>query len=240
MRKIVILVLMGLVINLFAISNEIRFDILKTKLIQESKSKRYSQVLSTMKELKALGKKLPSSLVYFEGKALFETGETYKAYEKFEEYLSVSGKEGKYYNQSISYIIKSEPIFDKEKTSVQNGLMWQEQIYSEKEIRIFKNSDYDNPKFYKRVQSWEGAIKYCKNLNYARHSDWRLPYYEEMKSLYYDEKKYTKFGLFNFWTYTGVTGKPNYAFAYNASTREMHSSRKKSNYATICVRKAQK
>ncbi|WP_321368276.1 hypothetical protein [uncultured Desulfuromusa sp.] len=101
--------------NLWALSPEIRFDMLKTKLAQQLKGQKYGDALETMNEIKSLGVATPSSLDYFEGKALFETGKKYEAYEKLEDYVSKHGKKAKYYNQAIAYLVKAEEVYNKEK-----------------------------------------------------------------------------------------------------------------------------
>ena len=115
------LIMAGLIIalffctpNLFALSPEIRFDMLKTKLAQQLKSQEFSGALETMDEIKALGIPLPSSLDYFEGKALFESGQKYDAYIKLENYVEQNGKSAKYYNQAIAYLVKAEDTYNAE------------------------------------------------------------------------------------------------------------------------------
>ena len=99
---------------LFALSPEIRFDMLKTKLVQQLKAQKFTGALETMYEIKSLGVHVPSSLDYFEGKALFESGQKYEAYIKLENYVEKNGKNAKYYNQAIAYLVKAESTYNAE------------------------------------------------------------------------------------------------------------------------------
>ena len=112
--------------NLFALSPEIRFDMLKTKLAQQLKAQEFTRALETMDEIKALGIPIPASLDYFEGKALFESGQKYEAYIKLENYVGDIGKSAKYYNQAIAYLVKAEDTYNTE-----NEKKEQEQIARE-------------------------------------------------------------------------------------------------------------
>ncbi|MDA3835960.1 MAG: hypothetical protein PF495_21535 [Spirochaetales bacterium] len=105
--------------NLFALSPEIQFDMLKAKLSQQLKAQEYVQALETMGKIKTLGKAVPASLEYFEGKALFESGQKYKAYTKLEKYVETNGKSAKYYNQAISYLVKAETTYNAEKEKIE-------------------------------------------------------------------------------------------------------------------------
>jgi hypothetical protein len=99
--------------NLFALSPQIRFDMLKAKLVEQLKTQEYNSALETISELKSLGLPIPSSLDYFEGKALFESGKKYEAYVKLEEYVEKNGKT-KYYNKAIAYLVKAEEAYKEE------------------------------------------------------------------------------------------------------------------------------
>lgn len=110
MKKLALVIVIGLLYsaNIFALSPEIKFDMLKTKLTKEFKAKQYSKAIKTMNKIKALGIKVPNSFDYFEGKALFELGKKSKSYSKLEKYINATGKRGKYYKQALSYLIEAE------------------------------------------------------------------------------------------------------------------------------------
>jgi hypothetical protein len=101
-----------------ALPEEVRYDMLKTKLAEQLKAKQYGESLSTIKELRALDRPLSKSLAYFEGKALFETGKKAHAYKILEQYVTNHGKEAKYYSQAISYLVKAEPAYKKEQQRI--------------------------------------------------------------------------------------------------------------------------
>ncbi len=94
--------------NSHALSPEIRYDMLQTKLAGQLKAKNYSASLSTIREIKSMGRRLPKSFDYFEAKALFESGQKARAAKLFERYVNNTGKKGKYYRQSLAYLIKAE------------------------------------------------------------------------------------------------------------------------------------
>jgi formylglycine-generating enzyme required for sulfatase activity len=94
---------------------------LKTKLVDQLKTDNYKGALSSISKIKALGRKLPKSFKYFEGKALFESGQRVASYNKFEDYVVKNGNKAKYYKQSISYLIKAEEA--KEKADALGGQM---------------------------------------------------------------------------------------------------------------------
>ncbi len=94
--------------NSHALSPEIRYDMLQTKLAGQLKAKNYSASLSTIREIKSMGRRLPKSFDYFEAKALFESGQKTRAAKLFERYVNNTGKKGKYYRQSLAYLIKAE------------------------------------------------------------------------------------------------------------------------------------
>ncbi|PNU21010.1 hypothetical protein C2E25_04195 [Geothermobacter hydrogeniphilus] len=101
--------------SLFALSPEIRFDMLKTKLTQQLKEQQYARALETIHEIRGLGIATPASLDYFEGKALFESGKKYEAYETLASYVESNGKNARYYRQAIAYLVKAEETYNAEK-----------------------------------------------------------------------------------------------------------------------------
>jgi hypothetical protein len=96
---------------LYALSPEIKLDMLKSRLVQELKGGEYGKALNTIADLKATNTKLPKSFAFFEGKALFESGKKAQAYKVMEKYLEANGKEAKYYKQAISYLANSEAAY---------------------------------------------------------------------------------------------------------------------------------
>jgi len=106
MNKILIIILTT--ISLYALSNDIKYDMHKEEFINSFKKKNYSNALKNLEKMKKLKKNLPSSVLYFEGKALFESGSKAKSYKKFEKYIEKTGKTGKYYKKSLSYLIKAK------------------------------------------------------------------------------------------------------------------------------------
>jgi len=92
----------------YALSPSVKIDMLKAQLVEQLKGKDYASAVQTMQDLKATGTKLPSSFEYFEGKALFESGQQAASYDKFAHYTETQGKNSKYYKDAIAYLIKAE------------------------------------------------------------------------------------------------------------------------------------
>lgn len=109
---ITILLITNLTTICFAFSKDIKFDMYKTKFIDEMKAQEYKKAIFTLNKLKKLGIRLPSSVLYFEGKAQYKVGNPVKAYKALELYLTKEGKKAKYYKESISMLIKSEDAYN--------------------------------------------------------------------------------------------------------------------------------
>ena len=62
-------------------------------------------------------------------------------------------------------------------TDTKNKLMW------------VKNPHTDLPDKFKKELNWQDAISACKELCFARHTDWRLPTREELFSLTDDTRR---------------------------------------------------
>jgi hypothetical protein len=177
----------------FALSKEIRFDMLKTKLSEELKSKEYNSALDTISELKNMGVSLPNSLVYFEAKAMFENGQKAGSYKLFEKYLNKDGKGAKYYKEALAYIIKAEPEKKKVELERQRKLERQKETERQKE-KLF---DIENESIYRDKYSgdsfvyggrgtWWEANKKCESLIYAGFDNWYLPDENDLKPILSD------------------------------------------------------
>ncbi len=76
---------------------------------------------------------------------------------------------------------KQESLKLKEKNDkvlVLGSLMWQDEPYT-----YFEMLARHEKRNYEKVQTWRGAIRYCKTLSLAGYSDWRLPSKSEMLSI---------------------------------------------------------
>lgn len=117
---------------------------------------------------------------------------------------------------------------------VKRNIMWQDEPYTEDERRAY-NGNYNSGK----VQDWDGAQTYCKNLSFAGYSTWRLPTEEEMKSIVNINRKPTVISEIkhaesaNYWTSTSSNFSlaSNMRFTYGNSTKSAKSEK----YYVRCV-----
>jgi len=102
-----------------------------------------------------------------------------------------------------------KPCYENEATYVQEekGLMWQDMKYTDREHGAYKRG-----KIAGKVGKANYAKNYCRNLNYAGYSDWRLPTSEELMSVYtYSERPFINWVEDNFWSSTPASNGKNYA-----------------------------
>jgi hypothetical protein len=110
------------------------------------------------------------------------------------------------------------------------GLMWQDAYYTPREDGAFKNN-----RTIGKVGTQRYAVAYCRNLNYAGYSDWRLPTKDELIEVHRILGQVFKNSRDNdFWTVTPATGKKYYV-VYPADAYPYERNRNQSNYIR-CVR----
>ncbi len=70
-----------------------------------------------------------------------------------------------------------------------HNLLYQNQTFTPRDIANAENGVANG-----RVQTWQGAKKYCQNLTLGRYYDWRVPSYKELKQLISKRSNRTKSG----------------------------------------------
>jgi len=109
-----ILVFMAPMIADAGLSPDIQKDKYLMELAEYLKHEQYQQALPLFDKLRTLKKehkvKLPVSLIYFEGEALYYTGQYIKADAKISSYVDRTGKKGKYYSKSLALMIKLDDL----------------------------------------------------------------------------------------------------------------------------------
>ncbi len=126
----------------------------------------------------------------------------------------------------ISAPCKAGKVFvDKE-----HGLMWQDAPYTDSE-----DGAYAREHSMGKAGNWGHAVNYCRALNYAGYSDWRLPTADELEAVHRIEGQvFTYFRDKDFWTSTPTTDGKYYVI-YPADAYRYKRSPKQSNYIR-CVR----
>jgi len=110
------------------------------------------------------------------------------------------------------------------------GLMWQDEHYTPQEDGAFKNN-----RSVGKVGNHRYAATYCRRLNYAGYSDWRLPTKEELMHVHrIPGQVFVNNRDNDFWSDTPAMGKKYYV-VYPADAYPFERSPKQSNYIR-CVR----
>jgi len=110
------------------------------------------------------------------------------------------------------------------------NLMWQDQLYTDEE-------DGAQARTYNRGKAgnWKYAKNYCRNLNYAGYSDWRLPTADELVHVHRIEGQVFKhFRDKDFWSST-PTNEGRYYAVYPADAYIYKRKSREANFIR-CVR----
>ena len=109
-------------------------------------------------------------------------------------------------------------------------LMWQDEKYTDAE-----DGAYARNHSVSKSGNWNHAVNYCRRLNYAGYSDWRLPTEDELIHVHRIPGQVFKYFRGNdFWTSTPTTGSKYYV-VYPADAYPYKRYKKESNYIR-CVR----
>lgn len=109
-------------------------------------------------------------------------------------------------------------------------LMWQDQAYVNAEDGAYKRN-YSVAK----AGTWNHAMNYCRSLNYAGYTDWRLPTADELMHVHRKEGQVFSYYRGNdFWSSTPATDV-RYYVVFPADAYQFKRYKKESNYIR-CVR----
>lgn len=216
MKRFLILILLTLAFSTtsFSLSSEIKFDLLKMKLVEAMKDKDYNTAVNTAVKIKAMKKKLPISFEYHEGKANYELGNYKKANTLIESYLTNVGNKGKFYSKSLKILIAIEKKHEeqqrvkkakdeKKKKAINKQRRLQEEQQRAKKakdekkrkakkifdspVKTIGNLMWQDEKYTvqnRRQLFWSGAKQYCSDLKLNNYTDWRLPSKKELFSIF--------------------------------------------------------
>jgi len=156
---------------------------------------------------------------YYDGIAL-ESG-TYTIKVSKNGYYSKTGTVNLQNDLSINVTLKKKRVAYNKPISKQknlkdivvlNGLMWQDEKYTQKEKKAYYSNDN-----YRKSQDWKGAIRYCKNLRLGGYSDWYLPSKKELLSIVDKSRKPTiKREFKNTFSSSFWSSSPSVSFSSNA------------------------
>lgn len=109
-------------------------------------------------------------------------------------------------------------------------LMWQDAHYTPKEDGAFKNN-----RSFGKAGTLAHAVNYCRRLNYAGYSDWRLPTKDELMEVHrISGEVFVNHRDSDFWSITPAFGRKNYV-VYPVDAYPYERTRRQSNYIR-CVR----
>ena len=109
-------------------------------------------------------------------------------------------------------------------------LMWQDQAYVDAEDGAYKRNHS-----VAKAGTWGHAMNYCRRLNYAGYSDWRLPTSDELVHLHRQKGQVFAYHRDNdFWSSTPTTDV-RYYVVFPADAYQYKRYKKETNYIR-CVR----
>jgi len=112
----------------------------------------------------------------------------------------------------------------------ETGLMWQDAAYTDAE-----DGAEAKGRSFGKAGNWRHAVNYCRTLNYAGYTDWRLPTADELMKVHHDAgQHFEHFRDKDFWTSTPTT-EGKYYVIYPADAYRFKRSPKESNFIR-CVR----
>ena len=112
----------------------------------------------------------------------------------------------------------------------QTALMWQDAHYTTQEDGAFKNN-----RSIGKAGNLRHAVNYCRKLNYAGYSDWRLPTKDELMEVHrIHGQVFVNSRDGDFWSATPAKGRKNFV-VYPADAYPYERSVRESNYIR-CVR----
>lgn len=135
-------------------------------------------------------------------------------------------------NSNISSVIDVPKVCKTDRVYIEKdtSLMWQDQAYTDAEDGAYKNN-----RSVSKAGTLNHAKNYCRSLNYAGYSDWRLPTSDEL--IYIHKKHGQTFTYFrgdDFWSST-PTKENKYYVVYPADAYPYERKKTEVNYIR-CVR----
>lgn len=125
LQSILFSLLMGVAILAHAVSDEVRVDLLMSRITSALKAEKYADALPLFAELEgmepSLQTPLPESFHFYYIDTLDKTGNIIKAHSRTEAYLNKYGKNGKYYGQVIEIMSRLQVQVDIEQEKLKKA-----------------------------------------------------------------------------------------------------------------------
>ena len=115
-------------------------------------------------------------------------------------------------------------------------LMWQDQHYTNTEDGAYKRNHSVG-----KAGSWNHAVNYCRRLNYAGYTDWRLPTSSELMHVHRKQGQvFANFRGDDFWSSTPATDSRYYVI-YPVDAYQYKRPKRESAYIRCvrCIREAE-
>lgn len=93
------------------LEKQIRYDMLHVKLRQQVKARKWRDVVVTIEEIRSFQLPLNQDMDFLQGKALMELERLPESYLLLKRYVSTYGKKGKYYDNALAYMLKTEKAY---------------------------------------------------------------------------------------------------------------------------------
>ena len=116
-------------------------------------------------------------------------------------------------------------------------LMWQDQAYTDAEDGAYKRHHS-----VAKAGTWNHAMNYCRRLNYAGYTDWRLPTADELMHVHRKTGQvFTYYRGNDFWSSTPTT-ENRYYVVFPADAYQYKRVKKETNYIRCvrCIRESEK
>ncbi len=124
---------------------------------------------------------------------------------------------------------------DKDITIISNK-MWQDESYTMEEKMAYSSNGKTG-----KLQDWDGAVQYCRDLVLEGYNDWRLPMINELQELYKHKSELSNVVDNRYWSSTPYLSEKDIVWLLNFDDlTSMNYLSKSNSYYVRCVRELKK